>query len=132
MPDVIRPEGDRIREEFAWSVFGRRVVLTGLFFLSIPAALLGYWISGSDTGSIVAVAVISLIMAIEGWVYSRMRCPRCKDRVFGRWPWMNTWASRCQHCGLSLSTWPTTTRAGQQKLGNNEPDNNEMQRTKPG
>ena len=104
-----RTDDDLIAADLAYRLAGKRIAFVGFFLLFIPAALLGYWVSRSETGAIIGGAIAAIGMIATNLNLCLTECPRCRHLLFldnnGRKKSM--FASRCWSCGLSFSTSPT-------------------------
>ena len=121
-------ESEVLRRQLVHKITGRRILSVTGFVLAMPAALLGYWVTGREWGAIVGAFACASAGIISGLSLVLMQCPQCRNLLFLRnTGWMNTLASRCANCGLSLSSWPE----GQGSRPREPPDNNELQRTRP-
>jgi hypothetical protein len=131
MPGLVGPELDTARRNLAHQVTGRRIFCVAFMLGTLPAALLGSWITGSDWGAIVGAGICGALAASAGIVLTLTQCPRCRNQMFmANTGWTKPWASQCAHCGLSLSTWPKETAHQATEL--KARDNNKMQQSRHG
>jgi len=138
-------EDERIRAGLAYVVMRRRLAVAACFVLAIPIALLGGWITGSDIGAVVGMAICMVLLLVSGTALFLTQCPKCRSLVFlSNRGWQNTFASKCLNCGFSIAMSDaarkesTTLKSSSddQALAYREeaekrPDNNQMQRTRP-
>ena len=120
------------RRELIHRIAGRRILCVAFTLIAVPAGLVGSWLTASDWGAIVGGAAFAALAAAAGIALTLTQCPQCRDLLFiSNTAWSNPWASRCAHCGLSLSTWPEEP-AHRKTVETHAPDNNEMQRPRHG
>jgi len=132
MPVLTGSELEVARKDLVYRITGWRIATIGFFILAVPAALIGSWVTDSDLGAIVGAAVCAAVAMAFGFALTLSQCPHCRNLLFmSKTGWINVWASRCLNCDFSLSTWPRESGAPESSPSP-APDNNEMQRTKPG
>jgi hypothetical protein len=74
-----------------------------LWFLgAMPASILAYWLSGSDTVMWCVGAFCAVMSCAGGMAAGIIQCPRCRQFLFVGERSTNPFSGRCLHCGLLL------------------------------
>jgi hypothetical protein len=99
MDPVIEIGLARIRQHrrHVWIVFAGYLPVVG----SIGLALRALGVDSKWPGMIAAFAYMALWLGIAGRV-TFADCPRCGELFHGTLFFINPWARKCWHCGLSL------------------------------
>jgi hypothetical protein len=94
--DAIEEKLQRIHRlsKIRWMVLGLSIVC--LFLMAIISGAAGSAFEFVGVGGVLAFVVISLKFVLT-------ECPRCRESACCKGFWMNPYATRCVHCGSSLT-----------------------------